>query len=77
MDEEKFKEFIAMLAATNMKREQDKAVFMPIAKHTKMWYDCFKEVGFDNDQAFTLTDSMLCSMMDNAGTKIFGGPKNG
>lgn len=65
MDEEKFKEFIAMLAAANMKRAQDKASFMPIANHLKMWYDCFKEVGFDNDQAFALTDSMLRSAMNN------------
>lgn len=72
MDEEKFKEFIAMLAAANIKREQDKVAFMPIAKHVKIWHDCFKEVGFDNDQAFTLTDSMFRSTMNNV-----GGLKNG
>ncbi len=76
MDEEKFKEFIAMLAAANVKKEQDKNAFKPIAQHVKLWYDCFKEAGFDNDQAFTLTDSMLCGMMDTIGSNIFGGPKN-
>ena len=73
MDEEKFKEFIAMLAAANMKREQDKTTFKAIAQHVKMWYDCFREVGFSDDQAFTLTNTFLHDSMNT----ITGGFKNG
>lgn len=69
MDEDKFKEFIAMMAAMNVKREQDKANFKPIAQSVKNWYDCFIEVGFSSDAALELTVSFL----NLIGSNVIGG----